>query len=122
MDLSKIKQFVKQNGDKFIFVENGEPEMVMMSFREYEKILANGGGHGSHAAVPAVAPRERTSGFGQVHEHFAAFSSQEFEMETGDEGADEVEDIGMIPEKQGMQERRTAPGRLENIRLEDLPI
>lgn len=41
MDLDKIKNLVKQNGDKFIFVENGEPEVVMMSFREFENMLTN---------------------------------------------------------------------------------
>jgi len=38
MDFSKIKNLVKQNGDKFIFLEDGEPELVVMSFHEYEKI------------------------------------------------------------------------------------
>lgn len=40
MDLSKIRQFVRSNGDKFILVENGEPEIVVMSFPEYEKLVA----------------------------------------------------------------------------------
>ena len=40
MNLSKIKQFVKQNGDKFIFVENDEPEIVVMSFHEYENLAS----------------------------------------------------------------------------------
>lgn len=39
MDLSKIKQFVKQNGDKFIVMENDEPEIVVMSFEEYVKLV-----------------------------------------------------------------------------------
>lgn len=41
MDISKIKHLVKSNGDKFIFVENGEPEIVMMSFQEFEKLAGN---------------------------------------------------------------------------------
>lgn len=39
MDLSKIKNLVKQNGDKFVFIENGEPEVVMMSWPEYQKLV-----------------------------------------------------------------------------------
>lgn len=38
MDFSRIKNLVKKNGGKFIFLENGEPEMVIMSFAEYEKM------------------------------------------------------------------------------------
>ena len=41
MDLAKLKQFVKRNGDKFILVENGEPDIVVMSFTEYERLLAH---------------------------------------------------------------------------------
>lgn len=29
---------VRENGDRVIFMENGEPELVMMSFVEYEKL------------------------------------------------------------------------------------
>lgn len=42
MDFSRIKNLVKKNGDKFIFVEDGEPEMVIMSFAEYEKMTGGG--------------------------------------------------------------------------------
>lgn len=38
MDFIKIKNMVRENGDKVIFMENGEPELVMMSFVEYEKL------------------------------------------------------------------------------------
>ena len=38
MDFVKIKNMVRENGDKVIFMENGEPELVMMSFVEYEKL------------------------------------------------------------------------------------
>lgn len=38
MDFVKIKHMVRENGDKVIFMENGEPELVMMSFVEYEKL------------------------------------------------------------------------------------
>jgi PHD/YefM family antitoxin component YafN of YafNO toxin-antitoxin module len=39
MNFSRIKSLVRQNGEKIIFLENGEPEVVMMSFEEYEKLL-----------------------------------------------------------------------------------
>jgi len=40
MDLSRIKKIIRQNGDKVILVEHDEPEMVMMSFAEYEKLVS----------------------------------------------------------------------------------
>jgi len=37
----RIKNLVKTNGDKFIVVEDGEPQMVVMSFPEYEKLVTH---------------------------------------------------------------------------------
>ncbi|TSC76346.1 MAG: hypothetical protein G01um101433_765 [Parcubacteria group bacterium Gr01-1014_33] len=39
-----------QNGDKFIVVENEEPELVVMSFKEYEKIMFSRNGNGARDA------------------------------------------------------------------------
>lgn len=50
MNLSKIKQLVKNNGATFILVENGEPEMVVLSFEAYEKLAGN-------EKIPEVIPR-----------------------------------------------------------------
>ena len=41
MDFARIKNLVKKNGNTCILVEGGEPEIVVMTFDEYEK-LANG--------------------------------------------------------------------------------
>lgn len=99
MNLSKIKNLVKQNGDKFIFVENGEPEVVMMSFHEYEK-LANGG---------SVEKRPFVHG---------ASAPRQFEFSSP------TEDV--FPETEFVEsatgEIAGLPLRLEDVRLEDLPI
>ncbi|MEK7090277.1 MAG: hypothetical protein AAB930_01700 [Patescibacteria group bacterium] len=99
MDLSKIKNLVKKNGDKFIFVENGEPEVVMMSFHEYEK-LTNGGN---------IEKRPYVQGAG---------APRQFEF------SDHNEDAFLETEFVESSVRETAglPLRLENVRLEDLPI
>ena len=82
MDFAKIKNLIKQNGDKFIIIENGEPELVVMSFAEYERISKS---------------REQPS-------------RQEIEPEAEEmTPAAVAESIGL-------------PVRLEDIRLEDLPI
>lgn len=44
MDLGRIKKLIKQDGDKFIVTESGEPELVIMSFKEYEKLAGAGSG------------------------------------------------------------------------------
>lgn len=99
MNISKIKNLVKQNGDKFVLIENGEPEIVMMSFQEYER-LAGGNVHdrsrGRISAVPEYAPV------------VASFSNSR-EQETEFEPSEAFGSAGL-------------PVRLEDIRLEDLPL
>lgn len=107
MDFAKIKYFIRKNGDKFILIENGEPELVVMSFREYEK-LANG----SHAIGQEPArEREDQEASGMAVEG-SRFSEGEGdilrETEFIPSGA-----IGKSPHKHV---------RPEHIRLEDLPI
>lgn len=91
MDLSKIKNLVKQNGDKFIFLDNGEPEVVMMSWREYQKLFNN-----------------------DSNNHYSDHSVDKFESPLG---AKETEFISPV-----LAESVGLPIRLEDIRLEDLPI
>ena len=59
MNLSRIKNLVKENGDKVILVENDEPEVVVMSFREYERISANHSGAAAPAHEPETRPHSR---------------------------------------------------------------
>lgn len=99
MDIAKIKNLVKQNGDKFIFVENGEPEMVMMSFQEYEKL--NG--------LSLQKRQIRLGSSGKDGPEFADFGLEE------------------VPETEFMISNQSVgaaglPVRTEDIRLEDLPI
>jgi prevent-host-death family protein len=37
MDLNEISEFIKEDGGKFIIVENGKPSLVIMSFDEYRR-------------------------------------------------------------------------------------
>ena len=41
MELEDIKQFINSDGDKVIFVENGMPTSVLMSYEAYRKFLQN---------------------------------------------------------------------------------
>ncbi|MBI2640752.1 MAG: hypothetical protein HYW91_02620 [Candidatus Sungbacteria bacterium] len=107
MDISKIKNLVKQNGDKFIFVENGEPEVVMMSFGEYQKLT-------EHNAKTRT-PHNLSGVVGQAYANTADYRPGFAGLR--DEEAQETEFITpMVAESAGL------PIRLEDIRLEDLPI
>ena len=39
MDLNEIKNLIEIDGGKFIIIENGKAEIVIMSFDEYKKRL-----------------------------------------------------------------------------------
>ena len=138
VDLSRIKQLVKQNGDTFVFVEEGEPEMVVMSFKEYEKITAWANGN--------AAP-EKPSKSASAFPHGAVTDLEKAEMpilsrkpeETihprnyfdSDPAQEISEDDGVMVEEDELissvePKIRLASGsvplRLEDIALEDLPI
>lgn len=106
MDLGKIKNLVKQNGDKFVFVENGEPELVMMSFREYEKLSQRD----PNLRMPSeLSESSRSSYSDHSDDEFGPFGSQACLEETE----------FITPVAAGSS---GLPIRLEDIRLEDLPV
>ena len=37
MDFDEIRQLISANGEKVIFIENGKPSIVLMSFDTYQK-------------------------------------------------------------------------------------
>ena len=39
--LSKIVKIIKKTGDKIVVLSEGEPSLVMMSFKDYEKLVAS---------------------------------------------------------------------------------
>ena len=115
MDFAKIKNLVRGNGDKVIVVENGEPEAVVMSFGEYERLAG--------AALPA--PPAALAGAGSArlageHDHATE--------ERFDAPYDEYDDVGgtgepeFVPDGSPEFVPHKMPIRLADIRLEDLPI
>ncbi|MBI3442862.1 MAG: hypothetical protein HY007_03785 [Candidatus Sungbacteria bacterium] len=115
MDFAKIKNLIKQNGDKFIFVENGEPDLVMMSFAEYERLLSREDEVGYsdlfQAGAPELEPDIRrdvtTPIYGEVPE--LRRPSAEPVPYRKFAGFGRSETVGL-------------PVHLEDIRLEDLPV
>jgi prevent-host-death family protein len=126
MDISKIKQLVKQSGDKFIVVENGEPELVVMSFDEYRRLSENHIDSWNDVAVthrPVVSSeqpyQDSSDDFFQPRE-----ASDDALMEETDMGTEFDTDSGSISTTRDYIRSESAglPVRLEDIRLEDLPI
>lgn len=118
MNLETLKKFVKQNGDRFIVVENGEPEMVVMSFAEYQKLV------GGKTSLPPAETKASAPNLNDQDMVNAELNS----LETY-EGYNENGDIPSFQEKrprirQAMDTMSDSglPIRLEDIRLEDLPI
>lgn len=122
MDISKIKNLVKQNGDKFVFVENGEPEVVMMSFKEYEKLAEYNAHAQIHTNVASVDSEAYQAGFPEddlKETEFMIASEVEFagppRNTTSAVAAGDIHEVAEV-------DMRGLPVRLEDIRLEDLPI
>ena len=109
MDFSKIKNLVKQNGDKFIFLEDGEPELVVMSFHEYEKISK------ADLNKPVYANDASSNGY-----EMKPLSKQNYEAVLADLEMEKIMEKEM--ETRVAMEKENLPLNLEDIRLEDLPI
>lgn len=107
MDFSKIKHLVQANGDKFIFLENGEPEIVVLSFHEYQKLL-----RGSPATPTPPMVRTPARGYRAMPAHVYP----DYVESVGNE----LEETEFLPSED--HEYRSLPARPEDIRLEDLPL
>ena len=106
MDLSKIKNFVKKNGDKFIVIENDEPEIVVMSFQEYVKLVDDKIDSRDKATTIVKSTRDTKA-------------QEETKATTGNGGDSLTETEFVTPVA---FESAAFPVRLEDIRLEDLPF
>jgi hypothetical protein len=109
MDLQKIKQFIKNTGDTFVFVEEGEPSLVVMGFRDYDQLLRQ----------PKVGKSLAGNAMQSANPHITVADSSlvaaSFETERMRQQQEEVHAWGLTDLPRTEQ-------RLENIRLEDLPL
>ena len=107
MDFAKIQKFVIGRGEKFVILQDGEPAMVVMSFSDYEKLAASPRGKVGNA-TPAHPASEETITLPQRQDEWQMADAPETEFIT-----DEQPTPGT-----GMASRP----RLDEIRLEDLPL
>ena len=117
MDFVKIKNMVRKNGDKVILMEHDEPEIVVMSFAEYEKL--------AHLQIADTIDSEKIIVRRDMQNHHNAKNS--FDDESHE--TEFVAPVGTAPirtaslygnERIGREERKET--RMSDIRLEDLPI
>lgn len=107
MDFAKIKNLVKGNGDKVILLENGEPAMVVMSLSDYEKLL--------------TLPLGKNGGASAPHEEALTLPSRRDEWQMPDAPETEFIADDSMPTTQPVT-ARAGRARLDEIRLEDLPL
>ena len=122
MDFTRIKNLIRGNGEKLILVENGEPEVVVMSFSEYARIA------GAGVAASAAPMPVHSSAIPAYTEQAGHATDELFDMPSHDEwqGVDTGEETQLVMDEWSKSEARSAahdtPIRLADIRLEDLPI
>lgn len=123
MELSKIKHMVRENGDKIIFMEHGEPELVMMSFVEYEKL----------ARLHLPEAREHKTSDRHAKAQTTARANEQLPKEVEDDSMHETEFLAPVETAQVRAASlngydrigelvREESKRAADIRLEDLPI
>ena len=104
MDFARIQKFVIGQGEKFVILQDGEPAMVVMSFNDYEKLSGVSG----EKNIGKQSPRETTLPMPQRQDEWQMADAGETEFI-----AEEQHSVGT-----GI----VARARLEEIRLEDLPL
>ena len=130
MDFTKLKKLIKKNGDTFIFVEGGEPEMVLLSFAEYERLRnsdARGARQHNQGVPMAQIPQEDNSFLSVIDED--VYAAPYAESDSFPEGSAEpmaftgYEGPGPAPVTDRFDnQNQNMPLRREDVRLEDLPI
>ncbi len=110
MDLQRIKQFIENTGDKFVFIEDGEPSLVVMNFHDYERLLRGGR---AVARETRMVPRD--------YDVVAATLEMERLRSRQEELSAMMDREKPATPKEG-HEMRGLEKRSDTIRLEDLPL
>ena len=99
MNLFQINNLIKQGGNKIILVENDEAELVVMSFAEYERLVAS-------------SSEKVTEGKAGVYISPASLMPMSPSVGT----------IKSVRPAITFEEMRDTAMRLEDVQLKDLPI
>ncbi len=133
MDLFRIKQLVKQNGDKLVLMEHDEPDVVILSFAEYERLVKRAEGSLPMPAASSVA----SSASSREHDPFPPhynYNNEEYGHIPDESPLHEAHHESYLPRVAdapslpattrfgGGIERSRTPVHLEDVQLHDLPI
>lgn len=110
MDFAKIQKLVLEHGDKFVILQDGEPAMVVMSFSDYERLA--GLPRGRNGAAPQT-PHEETLALPSRQDEWQTSRRDEWQMPDAPETEFIADDPAPTPLRRA---------RLDEIRLEDLPL
>ena len=118
MDFVKIKNMVRENGDKVIVMENGEPEVVVMSFAEYEKL--------AHLQISDAIDSEKIIVRRDMQNHHNniknSFNDESHETEfVAPVETAPIRTASLYGNERIRREERNEI-RMSDVRLEDLPI
>ncbi len=114
MDFVKIKNMVRENGDKVIIMENGEPELVVMSFAEYEKL--------ARLSLPETPRMQSRKTVSQDNSTGMQESIDDIPHETEFMAPPDTASIQSIHAASLPESFMRPDARTSDIRLEDLPI
>lgn len=107
MNFSKIKKYITELGNKCVIVEDGEPVLVVMSFSDYENL--------ARPFLPDMLAGAKRAPPAAAREDPVAPPRRQDEWQIAD--APETEFISDDPPAVPL-----ARPRLDEIRLEDLPL
>lgn len=65
MNLDNIKNLIEKDGGKFIIVENGKPCLVVMGFKDYEKVINGYKNNPFEQADLMVEQEKESNGFSE---------------------------------------------------------
>ena len=126
MDLEEIKNLIEKDKGKFIIVEDGEAILVMMSFKDYEKII-NGYKNNVFEQADSMIEKEKETEQKKEIEREKEIKElkQEIELEKEREMPEEQEQESL---SEGLSEESKdffdmpIQAQDEEAELEDLPV
>jgi len=81
MNLKQIQNFIPKNGERFIFIEDGSPKSVLISFDDYCLLRDESSGEVEEKEEPANKPKQQSQ---VVEDNFSMPSQEKTELTLDD--------------------------------------
>ncbi len=66
MNFGDFKEFTPADGERYIIVENGEPKIVLLSFKEYRKISSGNSSEKTDNQQPSESIKQEQAGVSKL--------------------------------------------------------